>query len=84
MHDPAGMTSQQITQLLDKAEDAAEKDRVAHLAAKDALIAVLRAQLAERDAELDLVHLQWGGSLQTLDCAISIAQDAAKSARSAV
>ena len=39
------------------------------LKAKDAEIAVLRAQLVEREAENDLVLLQWGHCMRTLDAA---------------
>ena len=50
---------------------------------KDAEIDLLRAQLAQRDAELDLPMLQWAHSNQCLAKTAEIAQESLKLAKSA-
>ena len=43
---------------------------------------MLRAQLAERDAEIDLLLLQWGHSNQHFDSAVETARAAVSTAKS--
>ena len=82
MEDSERMTGVQKLELSDKIDAAADKDTAAQFAAKDAQIALLRAQLAERDAELDLLMLQWGHSNQLADSAVDTARTAVSTAKS--
>ena len=48
---------------------------------KDSQIDLLRAQLAERDAEAELMLCQWGHSMQCLNSTVDTAQQCLKVAR---
>ena len=75
------MSSAQVQEHAHKMNAACTQSDEADMAEKDAEIALLRAELAERDTHIDLLMLQWGHTCQKLDSAVATASAAVSSAK---